>query len=64
MNLADIIELLQQGRAFILVETLNIYIQEQPAASQSQEQPKPTEQDAKSALFFNETLPKRNGKSG
>lgn len=64
MNLSDIIELLQQGKAFILIEHLNIYVNEQPKKEQPSEQPKPGEQDAKSLAFFSETLPtKRNGKS-
>lgn len=63
MNLSDIIELLQQGKAFILIENLHIYVNEQPKTDRPQEQPKPGEQDAKSLAFFSETLPKRNGKS-
>lgn len=64
MNLSDIIELLQQGRAFILVETLNIYVNEQPQKEQPSEQPTEPGQDAKSLAFFSEKpTPKRNGKS-
>lgn len=64
MNLSDIIELLQQGKAFILIEHLNIYVNEQPKADRPQEQPTEPGQDAKSLAFFSEkATPKRNGKS-
>lgn len=62
MKLSEILKLLEENRAVILVETVNIYVNEAAPKEEQPQTPTPPT-DATSAAFFAEGKHKRNGKS-